>query len=131
VVVAATYIESKFSDFIDKKITNPENFWKGSYINYSQKLRIAVALGMFRNFDENDWSDLPPLFKKFGDFRNKFSHRVSYKVTPEDLQLLKESNSWFSQEAPKYPTSEKDLLPYTSHAMTSLMALAAMWANWD
>ncbi len=129
VMVGATFIEGKISEYLDKSLGYPEYIWEGQYLPYGQKLKIALSVGYLQDTEGMPWRELIPLHERFGTFRNKFAHKVSYKLKQEDLELLKQINYWFSATAPKFPSNEDEQIPYTKHAMTVLMAFAGSWAN--
>ena len=80
VVRAHIYIEHELQDFILFAAPNPDQLTRFDHIEFSEKVRLALVLGLN--------SELKPALKAAGSLRNKFSHRLDMKLGEEDAKNL-------------------------------------------
>ena len=102
---------------------------------YKQILVIAVSLGFIRNMKESGFGfeEFYPPFRDIATIRNRFAHRIGYKLNQNNKEVLLRINKWFDSDVEscpkKIPSSDQELLEFTKRAMILLTLFATVFTN--
>lgn len=84
--------------------------WEGAKLTFGQKISLISKLPIF-----NEPYNLPPTIKHLNSLRNKFSHKISTKLTEEDLLPFRQFIAKCTKNEAEIPTDTQNLLSlYTS-----------------
>ena len=98
-------------DYMDKfiQINCSKLDWASARLRFIDKIRL---LSKYPNGEKNI---LTPTLYKFNDLRNKFSHKINYKLTDEDVEPFTLFLSKFIKKGEAIPTNKIEILSdYTS-----------------
>lgn len=83
VVLKAHLILEEFLNIWSSMVTSTDDLYAGGFVNFKTKLNIARNLGLSE--------DIYRTLDKVNDTRNRYSHRRRYRISPQEIDALRQS----------------------------------------
>lgn len=129
VLLTLLCVENELDRYLENNLYNNKKLLRGGYLSYDKKLKFALALGFIKG---NDWDDFEDYFIKIGELRNKYAHKINYKLEKKYIDFLTDLNKWFPDDEPENRRLTADNeIKFVKRGMKMLIAFSAMFANGD